>query len=165
MHNPGMELHYADLLTKQGNVNKQSMQASVRRMEICDNLKTAPAPLDPMLSDIVHRKEPHDKYVWFDPIIAIKAVGLDIGTQPPQRCVFTPTVCTTTPKPRGRPRKPTPKPACPRKISFSPSADIQEAQATWDTAKLLGISSTSENAVLSGLRKSRRILVMRKTTT
>ena len=108
MHNPGMELHYADLLTKQGNVNKQSMQASVRRMEICDNLKTAPAPLDPMLSDIVHRKEPHDKYVWFDPIIAIKAVGLDIGTQPPQRCVFTPTVCTTTPKPRGRPANPHP---------------------------------------------------------
>ena len=68
-----------------------------------------------------------------------------------QPCVNSP---TSTPnmgrkssRPRGRPRKPS-------------MQDMTEAKKTWETAQKLGISVDDEEAVLSGLRKSKRILSM-----
>ena len=44
--------------------------------------------------------------------------------------------------------------------SSSLSARSKEAQNTWDTAKILGISAADEQAVISGLTKSKRLLIM-----
>ena len=46
-------------------------------------------------------------------------------------------------------------------VSLPPSSlSCKEAKNTWDTAKILGISATDEKAVLSGLRKLKRLLIM-----
>ena len=40
------------------------------------------------------------------------------------------------------------------------SKGLLEAQNTWNTTKLLGISSSEEDAVTAGLRKSKRLLII-----
>ena len=46
-------------------------------------------------------------------------------------------------------------------LTSSPlSVRSKEAQNTWDTAKILGISAADEQAVISGFRKSKRLLIM-----
>ena len=57
---------------------------------------------------------------------------------------------------RGRPRK-----CSDHQTPSEPhSLGMLEARKTWETAQLLGISSHDDEAVLSGLRKSKRILLL-----
>ena len=74
------------------------------------------------------------------------------------------TIASSSRKPRGRPKKrgvvsnPT--------IPCGPEDQISslEAAHTWNLAKKIGISSTDEAMVLSGLRKSRRLRIMEGNT-
>ena len=59
----------------------------------------------------------------------------------------TPMSNNTSSRPRGRPRK-------------NLDCGRIEAKQTWELAKKLGISTDDEEAVLVGLRKSKRILIM-----
>ena len=61
--------------------------------------------------------------------------------------VSTPIMANKSSRPRGRPRK-------------SSDHGMIEARKTWETAQFLGISANDEEAVLSGLRKSKRISIM-----
>ena len=62
--------------------------------------------------------------------------------------------------PKGRPRKKN-KQMCDFLVSSSPSTQsCKEAQNKWDTAKILGISALDEKSVLSGLRISKRLLIL-----
>ena len=63
-------------------------------------------------------------------------------------------------KQHGRPRKVTHTPCEPLIATKQASNSRMEAHRTWETAKLLGITSNDENAVISGLRKSKRILFL-----
>ena len=62
--------------------------------------------------------------------------------------VSTPIMANKSSRPRGRPRK-------------SSDHGMIEARKTWETAQLLGISANDEEAVLSRLRKSKRISIMK----
>ena len=61
--------------------------------------------------------------------------------------VSTPITGKSTSRPRGRPRK-------------YVDHGITEARKTWETAQRLGISADDEDAMLSELRKSKRIWIM-----
>ena len=62
-------------------------------------------------------------------------------------------------RPRGRPKKSNQPSLCtPKPPSISMGS--VEAQQSWETAKLLGISSNDEKAVIAEIRKSKRILIM-----
>ena len=74
--------------------------------------------------------------------------------------------CTNTPvssckqkNTRGRPKKQK-QLQCDLQHSLVSSMSNTEAQNTWNTAKLLGISTSDERAVVSNLRKSKRLLIM-----
>lgn len=65
-----------------------------------------------------------------------------------------------TKKPRGRPRRlaySLPDPLC---VPSTPSKNCDEAIETWNLAKSLGIKAVDEDAVISELRKSKRLLAM-----
>lgn len=63
-------------------------------------------------------------------------------------------------KPRGRPRtRVQPCTVIPRTDSSPLNADA-EVTETWNTAKLLGVSSNDEPAVLSHLRQSKKLMIM-----
>ncbi|CAO2824985.1 unnamed protein product [Amaranthus hypochondriacus] len=63
-------------------------------------------------------------------------------------------------KPRGRPKRVACSLPVPLFVPSTPSNSDFEAQKTWDTAKALGITARNEKAVLSHLRKSKRLLAM-----
>ena len=62
-------------------------------------------------------------------------------------------------RPRGRPKKSNQPSLCTTKPP-SISKGASEAHQSWETAKLLGISSIDEKAVITEIRKSKRILIM-----
>ena len=62
-------------------------------------------------------------------------------------------------RPRGRPKKSNLPSVCTPQASPVSKA-LVEAQNIWETAKQLGISSNDERAVIAGLRKSKRILIL-----
>ena len=96
--------------------------------------------------------------------------NVDIPNSPPQRGedndprVDTPkTFVSSSKKPRGRPKKRVKVTASPKSCKQPPSSaqnSCLEALNTWNLAKQIGISSTEESLVLSGLRKSRRLMIM-----
>ena len=109
-------------------------------------------------------------YKWVDPIVGDETAGwLTVHEEAEPRPCSQPdvvladidvtTFVRSQPKtPRGRPRKK-------RNQQYdSPLPSLSnsrlEALNTWYTAKLLGISSSDEGAVVSGLMKSKRLLTM-----
>lgn len=63
-------------------------------------------------------------------------------------------------KPRGRPKKGALNHSV-QQCRISPSlSSSEEAETTWRTAQLLGISCNDEGAVIEGIRKSKRLLLM-----
>ncbi|CAO2835012.1 unnamed protein product [Amaranthus hypochondriacus] len=63
-------------------------------------------------------------------------------------------------RPRGRPKKIVHSLPEPLFVPSTPLKSSIEAIETWNTAKLLGIKSSNEAAVISQLRKSKRLLVL-----
>ena len=111
---------------------------------------------DPLLPH-VSKFECVDDHVWIDPIVVNERLhaSTDVRT-PPNR--------SKKSKPRGRPRKDSDLPSTSGNPALPPSCSLLEAQKTWDTAKILGISANDENAALSGLRRSKRILILEGNT-
>lgn len=63
-------------------------------------------------------------------------------------------------RPRGRPKR-----AChslpePIGVPATPSSSNMEAHQTWNTGKRAGVQARNENAVISALRRSKRVLIM-----
>ncbi|CAO2837849.1 unnamed protein product [Amaranthus hypochondriacus] len=65
-----------------------------------------------------------------------------------------------TKKPRGRPKKFALSLPDPIFVPSTPSKSCGEAIETWNLAKSLGIKADDDGAVLSALRKSKRLLTM-----
>lgn len=63
-------------------------------------------------------------------------------------------------RPRGRPKRIANSFPEPLYVQSTPSERHREAMETWNTAKLLGVRSANEKAVISELRKSKRLLVL-----
>ena len=87
---------------------------------------------------------------WVDPIVSNENIDWnDVeSTESRQNSIpSTPMSTNKSSRPRGRPKK------------HSDCGRI-EARQTWETAQKLGISTDDEEAVLLGLRKSKRILIM-----
>ncbi|CAO2817543.1 unnamed protein product [Amaranthus hypochondriacus] len=66
----------------------------------------------------------------------------------------------TQKRPRGRPKRIVHSLPEPLRVLSTPSKSNSEAIETWNTAKHLGVKSTNEAAVISQLRKSKRLLLM-----
>ena len=108
---------------------------------------------------------PHDVY---DPAGWLSIV--DCPHSPPQSGNgFAPevdspkTVVSSSKRPRGRPKKKVRVSSNPNTCALHPPPvqnSSVEAINTWNAAKMIGISSTEEAMVLSGIRKSRRLMIM-----
>lgn len=111
----------------------------------------------------------------FDPIVSIEAAAIprlhNVPTidVPPLTDVglninvvgSLPHVCGTTSKrPRGRLKKIVPTFSTEIVHAHDASRSLLEAQNTWETAKLLGITSNDENAMISNLRRSKRLNIL-----
>ena len=119
----------------------------------------------------MNRPERTDEYKWYNPIVVNETAGwlmvqaeaaprpcsqLDVGLSDDDVT----TLVRSQPKtPRGRPRKKRTQQQCDTPIP-SLSKSCLEAMDSWNTAKLLGVSSSDEDAIISGLRKSKRLLIM-----
>lgn len=87
---------------------------------------------------------------WFDPIASVEC---SLPTQ-------TATKSIPQKKPRGRPKRNACSLPEPLFVPSTPSKSNLEALETWNTAKLLGVTASNEQAVVSELRKSKRLLVL-----
>ena len=120
-----------------------------------------------MISDLIHGPRSSFELTWHDPIVVNETAGWltlksetdpQLGVGHEQPCDSKP-LCTQTKNPRGRLKKKTNKKRCePRTPPLQRSC--VEALVTWNTTKLIGISLTDENAVISGLRKLKRLMIM-----
>ena len=108
---------------------------------------------DPLLSHMCSKVVCAEDHGWIDPIVVNETIYASTF-------VSTPHPSSKPSKPRGRPRKGIDHPASSSNPTPPPPPPLQEAQKTWDTAKVLGISLNDENATLSALRKSKRILIL-----
>ena len=121
---------------------------------------------DPILLELLDRKKEEAEHVWIDPMdrnetqcwYTVSPLVLQ-EPQPLMTMVDNSSVPNPPKTPRGRPRK------SPNTQLISLSASHIEARNTWETAKLLGISSSDEGQVVAGLRKSKRLLLMDGTST
>ena len=107
---------------------------------------------EPILQEINTWKKGKENENWVDPMILDDNIRWNnLNNYSPVQCelspVSTPIAGRTNPRPRGRPRK-------------SVDQGINEASKTWEIAQRLGISAGDEEAVLSGLRKSKRVWIM-----
>ena len=127
---------------------------------------------DPLLVELVNRPEWTDEYTWYDPIVVNETAGWLMTksndgprSYSPQCGGLVELYKDTMPlrsqskNPRGRPRKKRTQQQCDTPIP-SLSKSCLEAMDSWNTAKLLGVSSSDEDAIISGLRKSKRLLIM-----
>ena len=139
---------------------------------------TSTSSLDPLVDAFSHSLVSYVGYTWHDPIVVNETAGwislVDKPVLHPLRgegfnaTDSSPTtLVSSSKKPRGRPKKKT-KMHTKHKSCEPRSPHVQnsylEAENTWNTAKLLGISSTEERVVLSGLRKSKRLMIMEELT-
>ena len=116
---------------------------------------------DPLMQDMIDNMKSKDDQDWVDPIVWNEITVwnfvenitscADLGTP-----VSTPISTSRPSRPRGRPRKNSHQYIPPE----LPSHGMLETRKTWEFAQLLGITSQNEEAVLSGLRKSKRILLL-----
>ena len=110
---------------------------------------------DPLLQEMNNWCKGEESRLWVDPMAVDENIGwIKVGStaicSPPQIVsspVSTPIKEKSSSRPRGRPRK-------------YVDQGITEARKTWKIAQRLGISADDEDAVLSGLRKSKRIGLM-----
>ena len=129
-------------------------------------------PVDPLISDLYHRTGASDSFKWHNPIVVNETAGLltlksndnleaypQLGEGHEQPCLDTTTLGNQSKNPRGRPKKKLNQKLCESPITPLPRSCV-EALDTWNTAKLIGISSTEESVVISGLRKSKRLMIM-----
>ncbi|CAO2826296.1 unnamed protein product [Amaranthus hypochondriacus] len=87
---------------------------------------------------------------WFDPIASVEC---SLPTH-------TATKSIQQKRPRGRPKRNACSLPEPLFVPSTPSKSNLEAIETWSTAKLLGVTASNEQAVISELRKSKRLLVL-----
>ncbi|CAO2827765.1 unnamed protein product [Amaranthus hypochondriacus] len=66
----------------------------------------------------------------------------------------------STKRPRGRPKKNGLQQPPTTNVELRAPNNVMEAQLTWEMAKQLGVSSSNEEAVLTELRKSKRLLLL-----
>ena len=111
---------------------------------------TLQCPYDPLVEDLNVGTKSGEDWCWVDPIISTENIDwIDVDSTDSRQnlIVSTPMSTNMSSRPRGRPKK------------HSDCGRI-EARKTWETAQKLGISTDDEEAVLSGLRKSKRIMIM-----
>ena len=152
-------------------ISAQNQEADCEKYKLNTSNKTEYLSyVDPLLIELENRPEWTSEQEWYDPIVVNECVGsLMIQAEPaPQSCCILDvvladqdgtTIVRSQPKtPRGRPRKKSNQ-QCDSPLPPLANSSF-EAMNTWNTAKLLGISSTDEANVISGLRKSKRLLIM-----
>ena len=116
---------------------------------------------DPLVQEMGDNMNLRDKQEWVDPMVWNENIHWEnagIRSSCPNLCtpVSTPLSNSRPSRPRGRPRRSSQQQIPPE----TPSHGSIETRKTWEVAQLLGISSHEEEAVLSGLRKSKRILLL-----
>ena len=139
---------------------------------VLDRTYKQPAPegipnrlTDPLVADIVNRVIFGDVCDWFNPIVVDEAhrwlIVRDHHAQQSRPGLTDAPTSTSSHlrRSRGRPKKSNPPSVCTPKPS-PVSKGFFEAQLSWETAKMLGISSSDQTAVIAGIRKSKRILIM-----
>ena len=105
---------------------------------------------DPLMQDLNVGIKDGENWSWVDPIVSNENINWnDVESMDSRQDLIlsTPMSTNKSSRPRGRPKK------------HSDCGRI-EARKTWETAQKLGISADDEEAVLFGLRKSKRILIM-----
>ena len=110
---------------------------------------------DPLVQETNVRIKGGENRSWVDPIVLNENIDWNnvasadncFSRQNLNSPISTPMRANKSSRPRGRPKK-------------SSDRGMIEARKTWETAQRLGISADDEDAVLSGLRKSKRILIM-----
>ena len=136
--------------------------------------------MDPLVADRTHSLDTYNGFTWHDPIVVNETAGwlslVDNSVLYPQRGEglehseglehtdgSSMILASNSKNPRKRPKKKT-KMRSNQNFCETRSPPVQksclEAVNTWNTAKLIGISSTEERLVLSGLRKSKRLMIM-----
>lgn len=105
---------------------------------------------------------------WFDPISSVEVansllaaenqvLGRDSNSSNSSMLA---SVSLTQKRPRGRPKRIVQSLPEPLFVPSTPSTSQLVAIETWNTAKVLGVKSSNEKAVISALRKSKRLLVL-----
>ena len=127
------------------NLGEGTLQCSLQNTHVTSSY-------DPLLQDSYVRIEGGENWSWVDPIVSNENIHWKNVASPDSHQnetfpISSPMNINKSSRPRGRPRK------------YSNSG-ILETRKTWETALRLGISADDEDAVLSGLRKSKRILIM-----
>ena len=116
---------------------------------------------DPLVQEMCRRTSCGENQGWVDPIVLYENILWDnvVLADSCNSCQYlssplsTPIMGNKSSRPRGRPKK--------SSNHQTPLVNgMIEARKTWETAQLLGISANDEEAVLSDLRKSKRILIM-----
>ncbi|CAO2814079.1 unnamed protein product [Amaranthus hypochondriacus] len=104
--------------------------------------------------------------VWFDPILAVE-IACQKETLGSNLCSNSLGISSSLPlkRPRGRPKRVNHSFPEPLYVPSTPAKGELEAMETWNTAKLLGVKSSNDRAVISALRKSKRLLVMEEINT
>ena len=110
---------------------------------------------DPLVQEMLVCPLEEECQVWVDPIVSneniywsdVESADSCFSRQDLNSPIMSPSRVIRSSRPRGRPKK-------------SSDPGLVEASKTWETAKMLGITVDDENAVLSGLRKSKRILLL-----
>ncbi|CAO2820802.1 unnamed protein product [Amaranthus hypochondriacus] len=136
--------------------------------------------------DVIVRTDVHDKLgymedqlqlvskdnVWtensFDPISSVEyAISLQmaegnvvLSSPNLSNCSMIQPNSVPQKRPRGRPKRVVQSLPEPLLVPSTPSNSTLEAMETWDTAKRLGVKASNEGAVISALRKSKRLLVL-----
>ena len=116
---------------------------------------------DPLMQEMSDSLTFRDDQGWVDPMVWNENIDWKVDemlSSEPNLCtpVSTPMPTSRPSRPRGRPRKSSLQHIPPE----TPSHGMFETRKTWELAQLLGISSHDEVSVLSGLRKSKRIMLL-----
>ena len=122
------------------------------------SVKYPPPFVDPLIAHLCEKIDCINDHVWFDPVVIFENVAFVYPV------AMTPYTNRKVSKPPGRPRKAFDQPSTSNNPSHPPSCGLVEAQKTWETAKILGISTNDEKATLSALRKSKRLLILEGNT-
>ena len=137
--------HYGSCAQRYDIVEKPTLEHKVN--EVNGALQ---CPYDPLVEDLNERTNSGEDWCWLDPLTLtenIDWINVDSMVSRQNLIVSTPISTNRSSRPRGRPKK-------------NSDCGRTEARKTWDTAQKLGISTDDEEAVLSGLRKSKRIMIM-----
>ena len=144
-----------------GNRNVKMSQSKTEHNEVLKQgtldypLHYVMAPFeDPLVQVMKERDMDEECRLWEDPIIANENIDwsdIESDDSCSHQDLITPIMSPSrevkSSRPRGRPKK-------------SSDRGLIEARKTWETAQRLGITVDDENAVVSSLRKSKRILIL-----